>query len=175
MELLVEGLDVGEDPTLEEYIIEPVAPEALKPRYGAGTVPDEENTLGDEEPFEPSLITLISPDGAAQYIAKPISRRTSSQGLNTLSRPTSVSQQLSSLGSFVDPMVGFMGSLKSSASFIGIEHHRGDQPDAGADEHPVGAAALVMITSALITFAFSESISITTVIHIIAWPDVKVV
>ena len=61
MALLVEGLDVGEDPALEEYIIEPA--ENLVKDF------DEENLGGEEEPH----LKIVAQNGETQFIAKPIS------------------------------------------------------------------------------------------------------
>lgn len=101
MALLVEGLGVGEDPTLEEYIIQPV-----------DFVGDLDNVIDSEED---SHIKLYTPEDGTAWIAKPISSVTGSQGF--LSRPSSIIQQgAPRLGSvsLMDPMVSLMGSLKGT-------------------------------------------------------------
>lgn len=98
MALLVEGLGVGEDASLEEYIIQP-----------ADFAEDE--GLGSTE--EDAHIKIFAPEDGTAWIAKPISSVPGSQAL--LSRPSSIMQQgtprLSSIP-LMDPMVTLMGSLK---------------------------------------------------------------
>lgn len=101
MALLVEGLGVGADTSLEEYIIQP-----------AHFIGEEEDlgTTGEE-----AYIKLYAPEDDASYIAKPISSVTGSQRI--LSRPASILQQgtprLQSIP-LMDPMVTLMGSLKGT-------------------------------------------------------------
>lgn len=107
MALLVEGLGVGEDSFLEEYIIQP-----------ADFIPDDEIGLQDDS------ITLFTPDDGGAWIAKPISSLTGSQGF--LSRPGSVigTPVLTNSLPFMDSTVTLMGSLKGSFvdHFHGITH-----------------------------------------------------
>eukprot|EP00250_Pteridium_aquilinum_P010960 c19748_g2_i1 orf=614-2950(-) len=101
MALLVEGLGVGEDATLEDYIIQP-----------ADLVDDLDNLIDHEDD---SHIKLYTPEDGTAWIAKPISSVTGSQGF--LSRPASVIQQgTPRLGSvsLMDPMVTLMGSFKGT-------------------------------------------------------------
>lgn len=108
MALLVEGLGVGEDSTLEEYIIQPVD---MVGDLDAGI--DIEND---------THIKLFTPEDGTAWIAKPISSVTGSQGF--LSRPGSIIQQATPrLGSvsLMDPMVTLMGSLKGTFA----DHYQG--------------------------------------------------
>ena len=101
MALLVEGLGVGEDPVLEEYIIQPA--DAFGDSVGVG------DRLGG------SHIKLFTPEDGNAWIAKPISSVPGSQRF--LSRPGSLMQQgtprLSSVP-FMDPMVPLMGSFRGN-------------------------------------------------------------
>ncbi|MCO5607502.1 hypothetical protein L7F22_061698 [Adiantum nelumboides] len=108
MALLVEGLGVGEAPTLEEYIIQP-----------ADLVDDLDNVIAGEDD---NHIKLFTPEDGSAWIAKPISSVTGSQGL--LSRPGSIIQQAtprSGSVSLMDPMVTLMGSFRGTFA----EHYHG--------------------------------------------------
>ncbi|KAI5057741.1 hypothetical protein GOP47_0027756 [Adiantum capillus-veneris] len=108
MALLVEGLGVGEAPTLEEYIIQP-----------ADFMGDLDNAIASEED---NHIKLFTPEDGTAWIAKPISSVTGSQGF--LSRPSSIIHQATPrLGSMslMDPMVTLMGSFKGTFA----EHYHG--------------------------------------------------
>ncbi|KAH7287702.1 hypothetical protein KP509_32G070000 [Ceratopteris richardii] len=103
MALLVEGLGVGEDLTLEEYIIQP-----------AGFMGDNASVVDNEDDTH---IRLFAPEDGTEWIAKPLSSITGSQGF--LSRPPSIFQQgtprLGSM-SLMDPMVTLMGSFKGTVA-----------------------------------------------------------
>lgn len=127
MALLVEGLGVGEDPILEEYIIQP-----------ADLVGGLDDVISNEED---SHIKLFTPEDGTAWIAKPISSFTGSQGF--LSRPASIIQQgTPRLGSvpFMDPMVTLLGSLKGTFAdhFHGFEsmqsHVQGHHFEAFGDD-----------------------------------------
>lgn len=92
MALLVEGLGVGGDTSIEEYILQPA------------------EDLGDEhEPVSDyGQIKLYGPEEGLSWIAKPITSATGTQGF--LSRHGSVETQSVPL---MDPMVTLFGSLRS--------------------------------------------------------------
>lgn len=92
MALLVEGLGVGGDTSIEEYIIQPA------------------EDLGDEHESvsEYGQIKLYGPEEGLSWIAKPITSATGTQGF--LSRHGSVETQSVPL---MDPMVTLFGSLRS--------------------------------------------------------------
>eukprot|EP00249_Psilotum_nudum_P019537 c27303_g1_i1 orf=364-2727(+) len=98
MALLVEGLAVGEKPSLEEYIMQPVQ----KIEEGA--------TISED-----GQIKIFDPDVGLSWIAKPLSSVTVSQGF--LSRRGSMELQgtprIQSIP-LMDPMVSLIGSLRSS-------------------------------------------------------------
>lgn len=92
MALLVEGLGVGGDTSIEEYIIQPA------------------EDLGDEHESvsEYGQIKLYGPEEGLSWVAKPITSATGTQGF--LSRHGSVETQSVPL---MDPMVTLFGSLRS--------------------------------------------------------------
>lgn len=137
MALLVEGLAVGEDAVLEEYIIQPAEFEG-----------EDGVTLPDEEPH----IKIFAPEDGTAWIAKPISSITGSQKL--LSRLGSLVEQATPRKQsipFMDPMVPLMGSLKGTfaETFTGFGSMRsyvhGQQfeafDDGRNDEENVGRTA----------------------------------
>lgn len=160
MALLVEGLGVGAESVLEEYLIQPAEFEG------------EDGVMGGEE--EPR-ITIFAPEDGTSWIAKPISSVAGSQSY--LSRPGSLAQ----LGTprkqsipFMDPMVPLFGSLKGTFSdtftgfgsltsnvqghqFEGFDDGRNDEENLGrtpggyeSDGEPGGAAMDDGLTSPLL-------------------------
>eukprot|EP01018_Ginkgo_biloba_P004036 Gb_15045 [translate_table: standard] len=93
MALLVEGLGVGGDTSLEEYIIQPA--DVLTDEHE----PDSEN----------GHIKLFGPEEGLSWIAKPLKSETGTQGF--LSRHGSVETQSVPL---MDPVVTLFGSLRSA-------------------------------------------------------------
>eukprot|EP00250_Pteridium_aquilinum_P010961 c19748_g3_i1 orf=157-2505(-) len=136
MALLVEGLGVGEDVVLEEYIMLPAEFEGE----------DDVNV----SQVEPQIKIFASEDGTP-WIAKPVSSPRGSQKF--LSRPGSLVRQATphwKSSSLMDPMVSLMGSFKgtSSDNFMGFgsmssfaQDHKFQAFDDGRnDEENVGRA-----------------------------------
>ncbi|KAH7416547.1 hypothetical protein KP509_14G096100 [Ceratopteris richardii] len=98
MALLVEGLGVGEDPYIEEFIIQP-----------AGLTDDDRVVLDDDN------IKLYTPEDGGTWVAKPISSFPGSYQA-FLSRPSSLigTPAIVNSAPFVDSAVTLMGSLGSS-------------------------------------------------------------
>ncbi|KAI5072178.1 hypothetical protein GOP47_0012284 [Adiantum capillus-veneris] len=118
MALLVEGLGVGENPVLEEYIIQP-----------ADLLEDDALNLKDD-----NHVTFFTPDDGSAWIAKPISSFPGSQS-GFLSRPASVTHQgtpaLVTSASFMDSTVTLMGSVTGSF----VDHFHGIMPSYTRENH----------------------------------------
>ncbi|MCO5564157.1 hypothetical protein L7F22_017813 [Adiantum nelumboides] len=108
MALLVEGLGVGENPVLEEYVIQP-----------ADFLEDDSLNLKDD-----NHVTFFTPNDGNAWIAKPISSFPGSQS-GFLSRPASVTHQgtptVVSRAPLMDSTVTLMGSVTGSF----VDHFHG--------------------------------------------------